>query len=331
MAAQQLPHSACRADVPRSAPPAVPPPGSADELDLDTQISLVEQRLIGREQRLWSQVHGLGQRARQAAAPRTLLLKVGGAAIAGAGLVWALRRGAAGSWADDGRASAPAQASGPSQLLSLLPLAWPLLPPRWRTRISPAATASLLSVAVPLLQHLLARPGGGTGKRRAPPTVARLDLLRYAGTWHEQARLPAPFEHGCSGQPCATYAPLGTHPGQWAVHNACRGANGQLRIADGVARMVPGSGGARLQISFMPTWLRWLPLAWADLWVLHVDESASDYRVAIAGHPSRKGLWLLSRSPQLPADELQRLVALASDLGYETSRLVMSGPPAHLH
>ena len=304
MAAQPL------ATLPRTGPE--PAPG----IDLDTHISLVEQRLA-------LQVQQLGQRVRQAAAPRMLFLKLAGAALAGAGMVWTLRRGAGAGMARVGPAPT-APTSGPSPLLlSLLPMAWPLLPARWRGRISPATAATALSLAVPLIERLLARRGA-RADGDAPATVAQLDLLRFAGTWHEQARLPVPFESLCEGQPCASYTPLG---GQLAVHNECRSADGRLRATDGIARVVPGSGGARLQVTFAPTWLRWLTLVWADLWVLHVDDTAPDYRVAIAGHPSRQGLWLLSRSPQLPADELQRLVARANALGYATDRLVLASPP----
>ena len=40
----------------------------------------------------------------------------------------------------------------------------------------------------------------------APVTsVSALDLQRYAGTWHEQARLPLFFQRNCTGQVTATY------------------------------------------------------------------------------------------------------------------------------
>ena len=329
--AAQLSHNSPAAGVPHHAAPP--------DIDLDTRISVVEQRLIAREQRLLSQVQGLRQRATQAVAPRALLLKVAGVSVAGAALVWALRRGGRGGDHGVNHANRPAAAhvGGPSQLLlSLLPMAWPMLPARWRTRVSPATAATVLSVAVPLIQRLRASraPSASDAEPsvpsvpKGPPTVTHLDLVRYAGTWHEQARLPQPFESICEGQPRAIYTPQGGHLG---VRNECRSIDGRLRAAEGVARVVPGSGGARLEVTFMPVWLQWLPFVWADLWVLHVDESEPDYRVAIAGHPSRKGLWLLSRSPELPADELQRLVAVASDLGYDTSRLVLAGPAATLH
>ena len=330
-----------------------PPPGPAattphdlpDDIDLDTRISLAEQRLIAREQRLRGQVQRFGQRLQQAAAPRALLLKAGGVALASAALVWTLRRGGGRHGHPPARRyhPAPAMSGGPPQwLLGLLQMAWPMLPERWRSRISPATAATVLGIAAPLIDRLLARRNAANVNDRNDrndhndhtehadtlPTVPQVDLVRFAGTWHEQARLPAPFESACQGQPRAIYQPLGN---RLSVRNECRGADGDLRVVEGVARVAPGSGSARLQVSFMPAWLQWLPMVWADLWILHVDEDAPDYRVALVGHPSRKGLWLLSRDPELPVDELQRLVAVASNLGFDTDRLVMAGPAPTLH
>lgn len=72
---------------------------------------------MAREQRIGDQVRQLGARASQLAAPRLLLLKLGGAVVAGAGLVWALRHGS--------RPVRP-HAGMPSWAMHLLPLAVPL-------------------------------------------------------------------------------------------------------------------------------------------------------------------------------------------------------------
>ena len=298
----------------------------SEDLDLDTRISIVEQRLIAREQRLLDQVRHLGKRVTDAAAPRALLIKGAGVALAGAGLYWGLRRG--------GRArSQPAAAqasshrpSGVTHLIGLVTMAWPMLPARWRGKVSPATAATVLGLAGPVLERLMARSSHPEAHERDdPPTVPHLDLVRYAGIWHEQARLPVSYERACRGRPRAIYALRG---GRLGVHNECHESDGSIRVADGAGRVVPGSGGARLQVSFAPEWLQWLPHVWGDLWILHVDDSAPDYRVAIAGDPSRKGLWLLSRAEHLPADELQRLVLRAGDLGYDTTRLIFAEPAA---
>ena len=217
MARQSVTH------VPPAVPPDMPPAGAApapapaDDSDLDARIGRVEQRLVVREQRLLTQVQGLGARARQAAAPRASLLKLAGVAAAGAVLVWALRRGGGRNVPQRQRSPvARAGVGGPPRLLlSLLPMAWPLLPARWRDRASPATAATVLGLALPLVQCLVARrtaAGTSSGDRRAPTPVVHLDLARHAGASHAQARLPQPSEAFCAGQPCATDTPQGALP-----------------------------------------------------------------------------------------------------------------------
>jgi len=91
---------------------------------------------------------------------------------------------------------------------------------------------------------------------------------------------------------------------------------------------VPGSHGARLEITFAPLWLRWLPWVWADYWILYVDD---DYRSAVVGTPDQRHLWLLARAPRLEATDYQRLVDQASAQGYDTARLALTPQSAALH
>ena len=57
---------------------------------------------------------------------------------------------------------------------------------------------------------------------------------------------------------------------------------------------------AQLEVSFLPSWLRWLPI-WGSYWVIQL---ADDGRYAVVGEPTREYLWVLSRTPKLaPADE----------------------------
>lgn len=131
------------------------PLAPADTRDLDTRIQQAEQQLVAREQRLRVQVHALGRRARRAAAPRALLLKVAGGALAGLGVLWTLRRAAGRGHAPDAPGTAARTGAPPHLLLTLLPLAWPLLPARWRQRVSLATAAAVLGLALPLV---MARP-----------------------------------------------------------------------------------------------------------------------------------------------------------------------------
>lgn len=146
-------------------------------------------------------------------------------------------------------------------------------------------------------------------------SVPALDMGRYAGQWHEIAHLPVSFQKKCVGDITATYALRGD--GRISVHNACRAADGERIAAEGVARPVEGAPG-QLQVRFVPDWLAWVPLVWADYWVIALDP---DYQWALVGDPDRKYLWILSRSPQLPKEELDKALAAATAQGYQLDEL----------
>jgi apolipoprotein D and lipocalin family protein len=287
---------------------------------LEARILAAEMRVIEGDQRLQLDLQNWGRQTTQVFAPRRLLssatgpLALGLVALAGF-FGWRRRGGAAQQAAPPvGHAPQHAQAGGAADLvLRLLPMAWPLLPARWRARVSPAAASTLLGLALPVLGGLLAsRPS-----RPPPPTVPFVDLGRLSGRWYEVGRLPARAEGACEDLPQIHFALEG---GVVQVTSSCA-ADGGRRLVSGIATVEPSSGNARLQMSFLPDWLRWLPLAWAPYWIFHLDESADDYRVALAGNPSGRALWLLSREPFLPAAEVAGLVSIAANLGFEVDKL----------
>ena len=76
-----------------------------------------------------------------------------------------------------------------------------------------------LAVAAALLCCL------GAGHRQAfLPTVPCVDLARFAGRWHEIARLPNAFQRGCVGAQ-ACYTPR--RDGTLGVVNTCTTARGR--------------------------------------------------------------------------------------------------------
>jgi apolipoprotein D and lipocalin family protein len=285
--------------------------------DLDARIRAAELRVIERDEQFRSRARAVLQQTQQALSPRRWKLPLVGV---GAGLLvlWLLasrRRASARAMvgATTAPASPPASALPWTQLLALV---WPLVPAHWRARVSPGTAAALTSVALPLL-------GRALGAGDAPPpllTMSYVDLRLYAGRWFELARLPAPFEGSCIGQPTATYVPQGARV---QVINRCADRSGNVREARGVARVVAGSGNARLEVSLWPRLLRWLPLAWADYWILHVDEG---YNVALVGHPNRRFLWILSRQRTLPAPVMEGLVRMAAERGFAVDRLQFNAP-----
>jgi apolipoprotein D and lipocalin family protein len=72
-------------------------------------------------------------------------------------------------------------------------------------------------------------------------------------------------------------------------------------------------------VRFAPAALSFLPFVWGDYWILELDR---DYRHAVVGDPSRKYLWILSRSPEMDAATYESLAAAAGRLGFDAARLV---------
>lgn len=144
-------------------------------------------------------------------------------------------------------------------------------------------------------------------------TVKSVDLGRYTGTWHEIARYPHWFEDGCHGA-TAHYEQL--ESGEISVTNRCRkgGPNGTPDEAIGVARVVPGSGNAKLRVSFF-----W-PIE-GDYWIIHLDEN---YQHAIISEPNRQYLWILSRKTKMDAGTLAGLKEKISQMGFDLAPLTLS-------
>ncbi|WP_125076119.1 lipocalin family protein [Pseudoxanthomonas sp. SGT-18] len=152
-----------------------------------------------------------------------------------------------------------------------------------------------------------------------PVTVAAVDLQRYLGTWYEIARLPMRHEPADYTDITATYS---LNPGgSVRVLNRARDGEGEPQESEGEATVVEGSGNAKLEVSFMPDGLKWIPFTKGDYWILRLDP---DYRTALVGSPDHKYLWLLAREPVLPAPVQQDFLDTARAQGYELQDLILT-------
>ena len=157
-----------------------------------------------------------------------------------------------------------------------------------------------------------------TAAPQGPPlaTVARVDVERYVGTWHEVALIPNRFQRDCATDTTATYTLL--DDGRIGVRNRCRRADGSEMSVDGIADVVDRTTNARLKVSFLPAWLRWTGIGRGDYWVLYLSP---DYRVAIVGEPRRQFLWVLARTPALTDQDYEALMPAVRAAGYDPERL----------
>lgn len=151
----------------------------------------------------------------------------------------------------------------------------------------------------------------------APATVAYVDLDRYAGHWHEIARLPNWFQKRCVADTTAHYTR--NTDGTLTVVNRCRVRDGRFDEAHAIARVTDAASNAKIEVSFFSL-LGWRPL-WGDYWILALGP---DFDYAVVGEATRRYAWILSRTPELPDTVRGHLDQRLRELGYDPAMFVDS-------
>lgn len=141
-------------------------------------------------------------------------------------------------------------------------------------------------------------------------TVSNFDLNRYMGTWYEIARFPHSFEKDLVGV-TATYRLKENGKVEVVNQGYLKTLEGKLKRAKGFAKVPDPNEPGRLKVYFF-----W-PFG-GDYLVLDLD---NNYQYALIGSYSMNYLWILSRTPQIPENEYNRLVEKAKSLGYEISKI----------
>ncbi|PUE40886.1 lipocalin family protein [Limnohabitans sp. Hippo3] len=152
-------------------------------------------------------------------------------------------------------------------------------------------------------------------------TVPSVDVPRYMGTWHEIAKYPNWFQKKCASSTQATYTLQANR--QVQVLNRCKTDKGEWSEALGAARQIGGPTSPQLKVRFAPEWLSFIPLVWGDYWIIDLDP---DYQWVVVSEPQREYLWILSRTPQMPAATYQTLLAKLEKLGFDLKRIEASKP-----
>ena len=127
--------------------------------------------------------------------------------------------------------------------------------------------------------------------------VDSVDLDRYAGLWYQVAAIPQPYTLQCTNDTRAEYAV--TSPTTISVRNSCGSTISADSVIEGEATVRDTATGASLRVNFPG-----VPFQNPDGPVNYrVTSLAEDYSLAIVGDPTRSSGFVLSRTPDLDAEQ----------------------------
>jgi apolipoprotein D and lipocalin family protein len=147
---------------------------------------------------------------------------------------------------------------------------------------------------------------------KLPDGVTPVDnfaLEAYLGRWYEIARLDHSFERGMS-QVTADYS-LRTDGGVRVLNRGFNDNKGKWEDAEGRAYFVQKEQTGFLKVSFFGPFY--------GAYVI-IDHDPNEY--SLVSGPDRSYLWILARTPTLPQQTIDRLLARATSLGFDTNALI---------
>lgn len=152
---------------------------------------------------------------------------------------------------------------------------------------------------------------GCLGMPKSVTPVDQFELDRYLGKWYEIARLDHSFERGLS-QVTAEYS-LREGGGVTLVNRGFSEANSKWQEAEGRAYFVSDSDEGYLKVSFFGPF-------YGSYVVFDLDKQG--YQYSFVSGPDSSYLWLLSRTPQVKPEVMQRFVRMSQERGFNTDELI---------
>ena len=141
--------------------------------------------------------------------------------------------------------------------------------------------------------------------------VSGFEVDRYLGTWYEIARFDHRFERGLTDV-TATYA-LREDGGVEVINRGYDTEESEWKEARGKAFFTGDPSVGQLKVTFF-----W-PF-YGGYNIIELDRE--DYGWALVCGPKMTYLWILARTPSLDGNILNRLIARARELGFDTDRLL---------
>ncbi len=164
-----------------------------------------------------------------------------------------------------------------------------------------------LIVAITCLSLMLT---GCLGKPDNVEPVKHFDASRYLGTWYEIARLDYSYERGLS-QVTANYS-LREDGGIKVLNRGYSRKKLEWKESEGKAYFMESKNTGYLKVSFFGPF-------YSSYVIFYLD---NNYQYALVSGSDKSYLWLLARTPSIPGDIKADLIAKATALGFDTSKLV---------
>lgn len=142
--------------------------------------------------------------------------------------------------------------------------------------------------------------------------VSNFELDRYLGRWYEVARLDHSFERNLEAV-SAEYA-LRDDGGIKVINSGRNIDSGQIQQAEGRAYFVEDPSIGHLKVSFFGPFF-------GSYVIFELDQE--DYQYAFVAGNTTDYLWLLSRSPKVSEELLEKFKSRAVELGFDLQELIM--------
>jgi len=153
-----------------------------------------------------------------------------------------------------------------------------------------------------------------TGCVGIPENVKPVDhfrLEKYLGKWYEIARLDHSFERGLT-RVTADYS-LRDDGGVRVLNRGYSEKEKTWKEAEGKAYFVQGTDQGYLKVSFFGPF-------YGSYVVFELDHE--NYQYSLVCGPNKSYLWILARNPEIEKDLKDILIAKATTLGFDTSKLI---------
>ena len=150
-----------------------------------------------------------------------------------------------------------------------------------------------------------------TGMPEGVRPVDEFDLNKYLGKWYEIARLDHSFERGLNNI-SAEYT-LRDDGGVKVINRGYSSEDKQWKQSEGKAYFVNTPDQGYLKVSFFGPF-------YGSYIIFELDEK--NYQYAFISGPDTSYLWLLSRTPNVDKDLIEKFINRSKALGFDTDNLI---------